>query len=67
VVASRQVILEVTPVRESILEITEVYGERDADLLEVCEAGSSVGTLFGTGQRGQQKRGQDGNDGDDDE
>lgn len=66
-VASRQAVLEVTPVRETILEITEVDGERDADLLEVCEAGGSVRTLFGACQCGQQQSGQDGNDGDDDE
>jgi hypothetical protein len=67
VVASRQAVLEVTPVGETILRITEVNGERDADLLEICEASGSLGTLFGAGECGQQQSGQDGNDGDDDE
>ena len=62
-VPSGQTRLEVAPVREIALQLIAVNGESNADLVKIGKAGRAVSLLFGAGHRGQQHRGQYGDDG----
>ena len=56
---------QIAPVRKMIFVIAKVNDEGDADLFQVGEADRLLPFLFRTGERWQQQRSQNGDNGDD--
>ncbi len=47
--------------------VVEIHFEHQADLFEIGKADGKLASLFGSGERGQEQRGENGDDCDDDQ
>src|SRR6266550_8416385 len=66
-VAAGQTGFQIAPVGEVVVVVAKVNQEAEADLPEIGNADGLLAFLLGTGKCGQQQRGQNRDDGDDDE
>ena len=53
--------------RQAIIIVIRIHRPGQGQLFDVGHAGYALGLELGSGQGGQEQRGQDGNDGDDDQ
>jgi hypothetical protein len=64
--AAGQTIFQIAPVGKMIFVVVEIHRKRKSDLFEVGKTDCPLAFLFRASERGQEQRGQNGDDGDDD-